>query len=387
MAVDMNLVADIRASVVQREVLLTITRGESTIRAWSGRGELTVDGETYGGTSEEAIIAISGISDTLALQSHEVQIAINMQAAREISQDGFSLRGASCKVQYIFMANDGSIREFRKTAFLGTIQTTLGNVSIDSEGALSNARPPLMNMQNARLTRYTPADQSARFQSQDIGFNDVPGLINKAPSEWTATSVAGGVVINVGWSIDGGNVVLTDTSGRDIDVIGSAQLPIPIECGSTDRLGFVDGFSSTESCSAVFNHAGHTGYLPSVEYVQFGYGATVGKLGNHVASIPEYLLDFVGVELNVDGFVYADGQRVVVSQSDNRVYSHDGYAIVKCRIVFVSGYLTDGGGGRSPDFDATIPIGPICTDFDQSVDAKFVHGAFDANVYLEAQAV
>lgn len=419
MAIDMNLVADIRSGAVVRHTLMTVSNEQATIRTWSGRGELTVDGVKYGGTGDD-MIAVSGISDTSTLQSHEVEIAISLGAARKLGVDGFATRGASVEIVTIFLAGDGSIRPLRKVTFKGSIQSAGASISHDTAAVTYRARPPLLDLSRDRMTRYTPADQYRRFGSSDTGFDDVRSLANKEPVDWSPSGSGVSGDIHIQWSISAGLVSLVDTSGRPVSLVGGQSTFTTEEtAGGDDALLLqasekISGITYQGKRSVVcnmgtFSAGGVHGVDLSIQngprrYLQIGAsvdtfsfspnaytsdGTTQYRVTGSPENFYEVLLRFSPAVLDPDGFLKVGGQNVVVDQSSSKIYTSDGYILHVSDMRFVDHddaaffQIVNPRQNSAIEMHDLPDVANPCPDI---ID-NLVRTSVDLDAYLEAQIV
>lgn len=173
-----GMAAAIAASTVRPFLLMQFTTTVTTVRYWSGIGELTVDGDTYTGSGN--LISISPIEENTELTAAGITVKLSGVGVAPIVQALAELRTGLPGLLKLGLFDDGNnVISSPKTLFRGK----LDGVAIDDKDPENPAlvlafESQLIDLKRPREYRYT--NQSHRIlYPDDSGFRFVEALQEK----------------------------------------------------------------------------------------------------------------------------------------------------------------------------------------------------------------
>lgn len=175
------------------QILFTAIKAQfdtETLYLWTGKGNLTIDGQTYIGAGQ--FLGISGIDDTLELKSSGVSVSLAGMDSTVLNlalSEDYQNRKLEIYLGYLSGGTD--IVAGKMTLFSGRM--TSMTIKDDPSGAIISvdAENRLIDLTKPSNLRYTKESQQY-VSSGDSCFNRVAGLQDKEIIWGKSSSSAGG---------------------------------------------------------------------------------------------------------------------------------------------------------------------------------------------------
>jgi hypothetical protein len=159
---------------------LSVAFKESTLRLWTGVGDLFFDGETFIGSGN--LLAMSNINETADIRASGVKVTLSgldsSILSSSISQDS---EGGIVKIYFGFLKTDDNRTQLADTPyqlFEGSLDTIQISETGQSAMITVTVENKLIMLERPRNRRYTDQDQKNLF-SGDKGLEFVDDLQDK----------------------------------------------------------------------------------------------------------------------------------------------------------------------------------------------------------------
>lgn len=177
--------AAVRSGNAARHLLFEMSHSAGTVRAWSGRGELVYDGNTYLGVY--GLGSIGALEASRELQNHEVQVALNSIPLSAIEGVDPDVRNNPATVRAVWLREDtGELLPDTVVLFAGRADYIAVTRKDDTASIMVVLRSPMADWSAAPGRYYTDADQQREYPSDD-GFKFMRELENATAIGWKLT--------------------------------------------------------------------------------------------------------------------------------------------------------------------------------------------------------
>lgn len=176
-----DLHADFKTEVTQdvmRPVfLIDVAYNGGTVYMWSGLGDITYNSNTYTGVGD--FLGIAPVEETSAIKATGINITLSGIPSAQLSNVLSNVRTGKAMVIYLAFV-DESYALVNNPYILFQGLTDIPEITETGETSLItfSAESRLIDLQRARLSRYTDQEQQQRY-SGDVFFEYVPTLQNK----------------------------------------------------------------------------------------------------------------------------------------------------------------------------------------------------------------
>tara|TARA_R100001086_G_scaffold107019_1_gene53939 strand:- start:3328 stop:3942 length:615 start_codon:yes stop_codon:yes gene_type:complete len=167
---------ELSASTIEPFFAVKLNFDSGALRLWTGYGQITVASETYTGGGE--LLSISPVQETVEVAARGASVSLNGIDASLITYaltENYQTRSAKIFLGFL---SSGSVVSNPYLAFDGRMDV----LNIDDTGETANitltAESRLIDLERARLRRYTSDDQKLRHPT-DTGLDFVASLQEK----------------------------------------------------------------------------------------------------------------------------------------------------------------------------------------------------------------
>ena len=167
---------ELSASTIEPFFAVKLNFDSGALRLWTGYGQITVASETYTGGGE--LLSISPVQETVEVAARGASVSLNGIDASLITYaltENYQTRSAKIFLGFL---SSGSVVSDPYLAFDGRMDV----LNIDDTGETANitltAESRLIDLERARLRRYTSDDQKLRHPT-DTGLDFVASLQEK----------------------------------------------------------------------------------------------------------------------------------------------------------------------------------------------------------------
>ena len=167
---------ELSASTIEPFFAVKLNFDSGALRLWTGYGQITVASETYTGGGE--LLSISPVQETVEVAARGASVSLNGIDASLITYaltENYQTRSAKIFLGFL---SSGSVVSDPYLAFDGRMDV----LNIDDTGETANitltAESRLIDLERARLRRYTSDDQKLRHPN-DTGLDFVASLQEK----------------------------------------------------------------------------------------------------------------------------------------------------------------------------------------------------------------
>ncbi len=172
----------IRAGTAVRHVFFTLAHESGMVRAWDGLGEFIFEGHLYLGVG--GLMEIAGVSDSVALQNHMLQVTLNavpFQALQEVTPD---IRNGESELFLVWLDEADNSVLASLTMFRGLGDNLISQISETAVQVSARIRGHAADWADSPGAYYTDSDQQRLFDGDD-GFKFVKSLENKTVTGWS----------------------------------------------------------------------------------------------------------------------------------------------------------------------------------------------------------
>jgi len=146
------------------------------VKLWTGYGEITISSETYTGGGQ--LLSISPIEETVEIAARGVNLALNGINSSLVSVAlTESYQGRSAKV-YLGVISSGAVVSDPYLVFDGRMDVMTIEDAGDTANISLSAESRLIDLERARVSRYTDNDQQNQFAG-DTSLRFVASLQDK----------------------------------------------------------------------------------------------------------------------------------------------------------------------------------------------------------------
>lgn len=171
-----DVIDEIKATELQPVYLFEGVFVSGTVRAWTGYGDLTWNGQTWTGTG--TLLNISRVEETAEVSATGLTVILNGIPSEIISLALSECKqGASGKVYLGFIKN-GLLVNSPIMMFEGRLDIPSIDESGDTSSVSISYESRLIDLERSREGRYTDEDQQKDYLG-DKGFEFVPSLQDK----------------------------------------------------------------------------------------------------------------------------------------------------------------------------------------------------------------
>lgn len=185
-----TLAAKIRAGTVSRHIFLRLDHSQGELFLWDGVGTFVFDGNTYRGVG--GLAQISGVSDSLDVQNHEVLCTLNGVALPDLINTDTSIEDRAAQIAVVWIHEDGTVAG-SSIIFVGAGDVLRLKMDVASKQLTAKLKAPLAEWRAPPLAFYTDADQQRRYAG-DTGFSLVKMLEGATVAGWSVNAEAAGGV-------------------------------------------------------------------------------------------------------------------------------------------------------------------------------------------------
>lgn len=179
-----ELLDAIRAGEAHMRLFLQLNHQGGIVRAWSGIGPVTWNGQTWLGTG--ALGAIEGVQHTDDMREHEVTFMLSGVDPALLGLAGDGVRNRDATVWARWMRDDGTFFDASMVLWAG-LQDYADSEEDGGEGRISIlARSPLADWAVASNVAWTHEEQIAAYPG-DTGLDRIPELVNKEFAGWAGS--------------------------------------------------------------------------------------------------------------------------------------------------------------------------------------------------------
>jgi hypothetical protein len=167
---------ELAASELQPFFAIKLAFDSGDVKLWTGYGDITVASETYTGGGQ--LLSISPIEETVEIAARGVNLALNGINSSLVSVAlTESYQGRSAKV-YLGVISSGAVVSDPYLVFDGRMDVMTIEDSGDTANISLSAESRLIDLERARVRRYTNNDQQNQF-SGDTSLRFVADLQDK----------------------------------------------------------------------------------------------------------------------------------------------------------------------------------------------------------------
>jgi hypothetical protein len=171
-----GVVAEVEAAELQPFLLFEGNFSTGTVRAWSGIGDLSWNGQTWVGTG--TLLQVSQIQENAETVASGATITLSGVPTELISLALGSVRQGRAGKIYLGFFSSGSIVTDPVLVFEGKLDVPVIEEDGDTATIAIAYESRLIDLQKPRESRYTNEDQQ-RVYPGDLGFEFVPSLQEK----------------------------------------------------------------------------------------------------------------------------------------------------------------------------------------------------------------
>ncbi|PKR54399.1 hypothetical protein [Thalassospira marina] len=172
--IDTDLATEFSAAKLGPIVAVRIGASAGDVRMWSGIGDLTFDGATWLGAGD--FLGVSEVTETADVQANGVTFSLSGVSPELVDMALRQIRqGKPAEIYIGSMAENGALIGQPLRVFSG--KTDVPVISDDGTSCVVGvtAENALVDLERARVRRYTDQDQKAEYPD-DRGFEFVPEL-------------------------------------------------------------------------------------------------------------------------------------------------------------------------------------------------------------------
>jgi hypothetical protein len=152
---------ELAASELQPFFAIKLAFDSGDVKLWTGYGDITVASETYTGGGQ--LLSISPIEETVEIAARGVNLALNGINSSLVSVAlTESYQGRSAKV-YLGVISSGAVVSDPYLVFDGRMDVMTIEDSGDTANISLSAESRLIDLERARVRRYTDNDQQNQF--------------------------------------------------------------------------------------------------------------------------------------------------------------------------------------------------------------------------------
>lgn len=175
-----NFNTQINSNSVRPFYALSVEFTSSTLRLWTGFGDLTIDSETYIGSGN--LLTISNVQETADIKATGIKVSLSgldtSILSSSISQDS---EGANVELYFGVLTTTGNAQAIVDTPYK-LFSGSLDTIGVSESGGTSTititVENRLITLEKAADRRYTDQDQKNLFAG-DRGLEFIDSLQNK----------------------------------------------------------------------------------------------------------------------------------------------------------------------------------------------------------------